>query len=67
MITQPGTHFNYDSGGVILMSSMLKNRTGLHAYEFALHHLLKQLQIKEDSWFKKRIRKVIPTQEVVSI
>jgi CubicO group peptidase (beta-lactamase class C family) len=54
MITRPGTHFNYDSGGVILMSSMLKNRTGMHADEFARHHLFKQLQIKGDSWYKNK-------------
>lgn len=54
MITQPGTHFNYDSGGVILMSSMLKNRTGMHADEFARHHLFKPLQIKGESWFKNK-------------
>ncbi|UCE39903.1 MAG: serine hydrolase, partial [Candidatus Aminicenantes bacterium] len=35
MISKPGTSFRYDSGGVILMSSMLKNRTGLHVDVFA--------------------------------
>ena len=52
MITQPGTHFNYDSGGVILISSMLKNRTGMHADEFARQHLFKPLQIEGEFWFK---------------
>ncbi|UCH94684.1 MAG: DUF4274 domain-containing protein [Candidatus Aminicenantes bacterium] len=54
MITQPGTHFQYDSGGVILMSSMLKNRSGMHADEFARHHLFKPLQIKGESWIKNK-------------
>ena len=31
----PGTGFQYDSGGVILISAMLKSRTGLHAQEYA--------------------------------
>ena len=54
MIRKPGTHFQYDSGGVILMSSMLKNRTGKHADAFAEEYLFKPLQIKDVSWFKNR-------------
>lgn len=54
MVSQPGTLFQYDSGGVILMSSMLKNRTGMHADEFAEHYLFKPLQIRESSWYKNR-------------
>jgi CubicO group peptidase (beta-lactamase class C family) len=54
MITQPGTHFNYDSGGVILMSSMLKNRTGMHADGFAEKFLFKPLQISGESWYKNK-------------
>ena len=35
MVCKPGTRFQYDSGGVILMSAVLKNRTGMHVDSFA--------------------------------
>jgi CubicO group peptidase (beta-lactamase class C family) len=54
MVHDPGTHFQYDSGGVILMSSMLKNRTGLHADGYALKNLFKPLEITKVRWFKNR-------------
>jgi len=54
MIHKPGSHFQYDSGGVILMSSMLKNRTGLHADGYAEKYLFKSLEISRVSWFKNR-------------
>ena len=52
MLRQPGTHFLYDSGGVILLSSMLKNRTGMHADAYAEGSLFKSLRIDEYFWFK---------------
>lgn len=54
MIREPGTHFQYDSGGVILLSGMLKNRTGKHADGYAEEHLFKPLQIAEKSWYKNK-------------
>lgn len=54
MIRQPGSYFKYDSGGVILMSSMLKNRTGLHADGYAQKYLFKPLEIIRVRWFKNR-------------
>jgi CubicO group peptidase (beta-lactamase class C family) len=54
MIREPGTHFQYDSGGVILMSSMLKDRTGLHADGYAQKYLLGQLGITKVRWLKNR-------------
>lgn len=54
MVTQPGTHFQYDSGAVIILSSMLKNRTGMHADEFAEQFLFKPLQITGESWFRNK-------------
>ena len=50
MIQAPGTGFQYDSGGVILISAMLKRRTGLHAKEYALEHLFKPLGIEKFFW-----------------
>jgi CubicO group peptidase (beta-lactamase class C family) len=50
MVQPPGTGFLYDSGGVILMSAMLKNRTGLHAAPYAERHLFAPLGIKDYFW-----------------
>jgi CubicO group peptidase (beta-lactamase class C family) len=52
MVSQPGTEFLYDSGGVILLSSLLKSRTGAHADVYAEQLLFKPLQVREHSWFK---------------
>jgi CubicO group peptidase (beta-lactamase class C family) len=52
MRTRPGTAFLYDSGAVIITSSLLKNRTGKHADLYASDHLFKPLQITNWFWFK---------------
>lgn len=54
MIRDPGTHFLYDSGGVILMSSLLKARTGLHADAYADKHLFAPLGISRTRWFRNQ-------------
>ncbi len=54
MLRMPGTQFLYDSGGVILMSAMLKNRTGMHADQYAEKHLFKPLQIVQKYWFRNQ-------------
>jgi CubicO group peptidase (beta-lactamase class C family) len=51
MVQAPGTGFQYDSGGVILISAMLKNRTGLHAMKYAERHLFGPLGIKTYFWW----------------
>jgi len=50
MLHPPGTEFLYDSGGVILLSAMLKNRTGMHAAEYAERFLFKPLGIEKKLW-----------------
>jgi CubicO group peptidase (beta-lactamase class C family) len=50
MIQAPGTGFQYDSGGVILLSAMLERRTGLHAEGYARDHLFKPLGIEKWFW-----------------
>lgn len=51
----PGVHFQYDSGGVILLSAILKNRTGKHADEYAAETLFKDLDItKNVAWYKNQ-------------
>ncbi|MCP5104433.1 MAG: serine hydrolase [bacterium] len=54
MIREPGSYFRYDSGGVILMSSILKNRTGMHADAFAQRYLFPPLGISKVKWFKNK-------------
>jgi CubicO group peptidase (beta-lactamase class C family) len=51
MVSDPGTRFQYDSGGVILMSALLKVRTGEHADAFAEKHLFRPLGIKRNYWY----------------
>ncbi len=50
MVQAPGTGFQYDSGGVILLSAILKRRTGLHAADYAREHLFKPLGIEKFFW-----------------
>ena len=54
MVHEPGTHFQYDSGGVILMSSLIRARTGAHADVFMAEHLFKPLGIRRHRWFRNR-------------
>ncbi|MCP3956242.1 MAG: serine hydrolase [bacterium] len=51
MVHRPGTHFQYDSGAVILTSALIKARTGLHADAYAEKHLLPHLGIERVRWF----------------
>ncbi len=50
MVRAPGSYFQYDSGGVILISAMLKNRTGMHAAQYAERYLFGPLGIKAYFW-----------------
>ena len=52
MISEPGTSFRYDSGGVILLSAVLKASTGQHADAYLAEHLFEPLGIKRTWWFK---------------
>ena len=54
MLRVPGTFFLYDSGAVILSSSMLKNRTGMHADVYMDRFLFAPLQIEKKFWFKNQ-------------
>jgi CubicO group peptidase (beta-lactamase class C family) len=54
MLRPPGTAFLYDSGGVILISAMLKNRTGMHAAEYAERFLFAPLGIEKRAWMKNQ-------------
>jgi CubicO group peptidase (beta-lactamase class C family) len=52
MVQPPGTGFQYDSGGVILLSAILKSRTGLHADAYAAKHLFPALNITRWYWHR---------------
>ncbi len=52
MINPPGSQFRYDSGGVILLSAMLKRRTGMHAHEYADRFLFGPLGIEKKLWLR---------------
>lgn len=52
MVREPGTHFQYDSGAVILASALIKQRYDVHADEFARKHLFEPLGIKQLSWYR---------------
>ncbi|MHC4427478.1 MAG: serine hydrolase domain-containing protein [Planctomycetota bacterium] len=52
MINDPGSRFQYDSGGVILMSALIKARTGEHADAFMTEHLFAPLGIKRQRWHR---------------
>ncbi len=52
MVKSPGTEFQYDSGGVILMSAILKHRAGMHADGFAERYLFAPLGIERAEWFR---------------
>ncbi len=54
MVSVPGTRYLYDSGGVILMSAILKNLTGTHADVFMEENLFKPLGIKNFRWFRNQ-------------
>jgi len=54
MLRPPGTEFLYDSGGVLLMSAMIKIRTGMHADAYAERYLLKPLGIDRKFWIKNQ-------------
>jgi len=54
MLRQPGEEFLYDSGGVILISAMLKNRTGMHAAEYAERFLFAPLGIEKKFWLSNQ-------------
>lgn len=52
MTGPPGSSFNYDSGGVVLLSAMLKVRTGMHAEAYASRHLFEPLGIEKWFWLQ---------------
>jgi CubicO group peptidase (beta-lactamase class C family) len=54
MVREPGTYWQYDSGGVILLSSLFKQRTGEHVIGFSREYLMRPLGIAGDRWYANR-------------
>ena len=52
MVCEPGTRYQYDSGGVILLSAILKQASGQHVDEFLEEHLFIPLGIEQKWWIK---------------
>ena len=52
MVCEPGTKYQYDSGGVILLSAILKMASGKHADEFLEENLFMPLGIEKKWWIK---------------
>ncbi|MBI4790133.1 MAG: serine hydrolase [Chloroflexi bacterium] len=50
MKEQPGTGFNYNSGGAHLVSAILQKATGMSELAFAQEYLFKPLGISDVSW-----------------
>jgi len=50
VIAQPGTRFNYNSGGSQLLASILEQSTGMDLLAFAREHLFGPLGITDVSW-----------------
>ncbi len=54
MVNDPGNRFQYDSGGIDLLASILKKTTGVSAEQFAKKHLFTPLGIKRIRWDKNK-------------
>jgi CubicO group peptidase (beta-lactamase class C family) len=46
----PGTHFTYNSGCTMLLSGIIKNKTGFSAENFAIENLFRPLSISLFEW-----------------
>ncbi len=50
MANQPGAHFNYNTGGSLLLSTVLSQATGMSALEYAQQNLFSPLGISDILW-----------------
>jgi CubicO group peptidase (beta-lactamase class C family) len=50
MASEPGAVWQYDSGGVVALSSMLRRRSGMHADAYAEAFLFGPLEIDDVGW-----------------
>lgn len=52
MSEEPGTRFNYNTGGIHLLSLVIKSVSDLYAHEFAVKHFLNPMGIYAYQWNK---------------
>jgi CubicO group peptidase (beta-lactamase class C family) len=52
MREQPGTRFEYNSGGVILLAGIIRNATGMNTDAFAQQFLFDPLGIRQVGWYR---------------
>ena len=50
VVSEPGTHFVYDSPGMHLLSVILQQATGMRALEFARQNFFEPLGIQDVIW-----------------
>ncbi len=50
IVHQPGTHFQYSGANSMLLSAIIKDKTGMHADAFAKKHLFEPLGISSYRW-----------------
>ncbi len=54
----PGTHWQYNSGGIVLLSKILWNATRMRTDSFAAAYLFKPLQIDTARWYRSPFDKL---------
>lgn len=54
MRAAPATSWNYDSGGVITLSSVFERATGMHVDDYAARHIFRPLGIDAYRWERNR-------------
>jgi len=52
---KPGTIFQYNSGGVMILDYIIKKETGMHADTYAKKQLFSQLGIRDYFWSKQHL------------
>jgi CubicO group peptidase (beta-lactamase class C family) len=50
VVHQPGTHFQYSGANSMLLSAIIKGKTGMHADAFAVKYLFEPLGISSYTW-----------------
>jgi CubicO group peptidase (beta-lactamase class C family) len=50
VVREPGTRFNYNTGGIYLLSVIIQEATGMNTLDFAQAHLFEPLGITDVTW-----------------
>lgn len=52
LIHEPGTHFTYNGGGIIILGEIIKNASGMDMDAFSMKYLLEPLQVENREWYR---------------